>query len=322
MRAHWLILLLLLLLPYSSKDVRRVLGKPDLRAEQVALDPTNPGNRTVGALTFLGGVRLKSGDPAFGGFSAMTLQGDRFTFVSDTGSLVRFRMGADWQPRDIWFGDLPAGPAASFHKENRDAESMTVDPATGRIWIGFEVHNQIWRYSPDFARAESHAWPRQMRDWYVTGGPESMVRLRDGSFLVIGETSSWDDMKGRAAIRFTVDPAVGDPVGERFSYRAPPGTLPADITELPDGRLLVLNRGFTFVDFFTAVLTIIDPKAIRKGALVQGREIARFASPLLRDNFEAIAAIREGDSTVIWMASDDNQEPFEQTLLLKFRLEE
>jgi hypothetical protein len=321
MRARLLLLPLLLLPTYSGKAPRTLLGAPDIRAEQVVWDPSNPANRKAGALTFLGGVRLTSRDTGFGGFSTMSVQGDRFTLVSDTGTLVRFRMGADWQPREIFFGDLPGGPRTSFFKTDRDAESMAVDPATGRVWVAFEVVNEIWRYSPGLAKAESHAWPRQMRDWGITGGAESMVRLRDGSFIVLAESSGWPGQPGRAAIRFTADPAVGDPAGERFSYVPPNRTHPTDMAELPDGRLLILNRGFSLADFFTATLTLADRKEVRRGGVVRAPEIARIASPLIRDNFEGIAATREGDAMIVWLLSDDNHEAFEQTLLLKFRLE-
>jgi hypothetical protein len=93
------------------------------------------------------------------------------------------------------------------------------------------------------------------------------------------------------------------------------------MAELPDGRVLVLNRRVSLADFFTARLVMIDRGAIRPGARVQGREIATLAAPLLHDNFEALAVTEEQGATIVWIASDDNREWFEQSLLLKFRLE-
>ncbi|WP_163365749.1 esterase-like activity of phytase family protein, partial [Enterobacter asburiae] len=63
------------------------------------------------------------------------------------------------------------------------------DPATGQIWVGFERYNAIWRYDDGLTRAERSVEPAAMRDWSENGGPESMVRLRDGRFVAIGETS-------------------------------------------------------------------------------------------------------------------------------------
>ena len=45
------------------------------------------------------------------------------------------------------------------------------------------------------------------------------------------------------------------------------------------------------------------------------------ASPLIHENFEGIAATREGAATIIWIVSDDNQLWLQRSLLLKFRLE-
>jgi hypothetical protein len=39
------------------------------------------------------------------------------------------------------------------------------------------------------------------------------------------------------------------------------------------------------------------------------------------DNFEALAIAREGDATILWIASDDNNAWWQQSLLLKFRLD-
>nr|WP_295669950.1 esterase-like activity of phytase family protein [Sphingomonas sp.] len=96
---------------------------------------------------------------------------------------------------------------------------------------------------------------------------------------------------------------------------------PSDATLLPDGRILVLNRRFALPFNFTAKLTIIDPKAIRPGARVNGEEIAPLNAPLLHDNFEGLAVRQEGPDTVIWIVSDDNQLFLRRSLLLKFRLD-
>jgi hypothetical protein len=55
--------------------------------------------------------------------------------------------------------------------------------------------------------------------------------------------------------------------------------------------------------------------------VAKGIEIASFARPLLHDNFEALAITQEGADTIVWIASDDNGQFWEQSLLLKFRLE-
>jgi len=314
----------ILLLSASGREGRDLLGKvPRMTVERVPLDAHDPGRVRVGALTYLGGVRLKSPDRAFGGFSSMQIKGDRFTLLSDGGTFIRFRMGADWVPHDLAFGDLPAGPGRGWLKADRDSESMTTDPATGTIWVGFEQYNAIWRYDDGLTRAERSVRPAAMRNWSSNGGPESMVRLADGRFVVIGETSRPRGSRvGREGLLFPGDPTAPGATPIRFAYMPPDERHdPSDAVQLPDGRLVVLNRRFSVPGLFTAKLTLVDPRAIRPGTVVRGTEIATLAAPLLHDNYEALAVTREGDDTILWVASDDNQQFWEWSLLLKFRIE-
>lgn len=314
----------ILLLSASGRDGRDLLGKvPRMTAERVPLDLHDPAHIRVGALTYLGGVRLRSEDRAFGGFSSMRIQGDDFTLLSDGGTFVRFRMGGDWVPHDVQFGDLPDGPGSGWLKSERDSESMTSDPATGRIWVGFEQDNAIWRYDAGLDRAERSAHPAAMRDWSNNGGPESLVRLQDGRFFVLGETTRPKGSRiGREGLLFPVDPTRPEAKPVRFVYMPPDERYdPSDAVEMPDGRLIVLNRRFSVPGLFTAKLTLIDPHAIRPGAVLRGTEIATLAAPLIHDNYEALAVTREGEDVILWVASDDNQQFWEWSLLLKFRLE-
>lgn len=321
MRVLVALLLVLLLVPtWSGLSRLPLLGRDaTMTAMRVALDPDDPERVRVGRLTYLGGVALDSPDPAFGGVSAMTVVGDRFTLLSDGGNLVRFRM-TDWRVRDVSFGALPGGPGTGWLKEDRDSESLARDPATGRVWVGFERGNAIWRFSPGLVQWERRSRPSSMRDWPSAGGPETMVRLSDGSFVVLSERARIGG-GGRRAVRFAGDPAEHSGRAFGFVYQPPARYEPSDAAELPDGRLLVLNRRFRLPFDFTAKLTIVDARAIRPGARVVGREIATLAAPLLHDNFEALAVTVEEGVTIVWIASDDNELFLQRTLLLKFRLE-
>lgn len=313
--------MLLLTVTSSGIDQRAVLGeRADIRAAPVRLDASDPERRRVGALDYLGGVALTSPDPAFGGFSSMRVTGDRFTLLSDGGNIVDFRMGADLVPQDGRFADLP-GPGTGALKPHRDSESLTWDPRTGRAWVGFENSNAIWRYDASLARAERKALPEAMADWPIAGGAEAMVRLRSGAFIVFSETARPKGMPdARVVLRFAGDPTEARNPPLRFAYVPPAGYDPTDVAELPDGRLLVLNRRLSLGGLFTAKLNIVDVGEVHAGGVVRGTEIAHFARPLLHDNFEALAITQEGADTIVWIASDDNAQFWEQSLLLKFRL--
>jgi len=324
-RILWSILLCLVFLPDFDGDAMLPLYASDVSmwADPVRLDPAHPELRTVGRLTWLGGIALKSRDPAFGGFSSLLVTGDRFTLLSDGGNVTRFRMGTDFVPRDARFSALPDGPGPGWDKVDRDSESMTRDPATGDIWAGFETYNQLWRYNAALDRAEAHAAPPAMADWPVNEGPESMVRLRSGQFLVIAETQPRPHRPGtRVALMFSGDPTKAPRRGYRFSYVPPKGFDPSDATELPDGDIMVLNRRFQLPFVFSNVVTIVPRAAIRPDAIVRGIPVATLAPPLIHDNFEGVAITREKGATIVWLVSDDNQQTLlQRTYLLKFRLE-
>jgi hypothetical protein len=317
------ILLVLLFVPsYTTVPPGpRLKTSGRMAVRSVALDAHDPARRRVGRLTYLGGIALASQDPAFGGFSSIAVSGRRFTLLGDGGTFISFRMGRNWRIDKLRFGNLPDGPGTGWQKADRDSESMTVDPATARVWVGFENYNALWRYAPGFAHAQARARPQAMAGWPVNGGPESLVRLRDGRFIVIGETAHWPHNRARAALLFAGDPTANATAAFAFSYAPPAGYNPSDAAELPDGDLLVLNRRFQLPYDFTAILTIVPHAAIAPGKTVQGTPIARFAAPLIHDNFEGVAVTREGADTIIWLASDDNQSLLQRSLLLKFRFD-
>jgi hypothetical protein len=159
-----------------------------------------------------------------------------------------------------------------------------------------------------------------MRGWPHNGGAESTVRLRSGGFLVFAEEAKGPKGQGRVALRFAGDPTVDRRPPERFVYLPPEDFVPSDATELPDGRIILLNRRFALPDGFEVAVTVIDPGLMRPGAVIKGLEVARFAGDVLHDNYEGIAVGRENGQPVLWIVSDDNQSIFQQSLLLEFAL--
>lgn len=316
------VLLVLLLVPGWSGETRLDLPRLPARLwiEPVALDMDHPARRTAGRLTWLGGWRLRGDDPAFGGYSAIATDGRRFLLLSDGGNWLRFRFDGR-RLSHASGGALPGGPGTGWDKRDRDSESLAIDPLSGRAWIGFENSNSIGRYSADLARIEALRRPREMRRWPTSGGAESLAILPGRRFLVLSELGKGDKGRGRRGLIF-----AGDPLTRRaaftFTYLPPPGYSPTDAAALPDGRVVVLNRDFRLPFSFPVIVTEIEAEAIRSGAVVRGRELARLARPLLSDNYEGIAATQENGETILWIVSDDNQYRWlQRSLLLKFRLD-
>jgi hypothetical protein len=304
----------------TSSITRPPTAEPLIRATPVLLDPAHPAHTRVGTLGYLGGWELSSKRNDFGGISALYVRRSQVLAVADTGSVFRFTIARNGRIGNAHFGVLPAGPGTGAQKSDRDSESLAVDPATRTAWIGFERHNAIWRYTPDFRRATGHAEPREMADWPWNGGPEALARLADGRFIVICEDAKKGPGDLHEALLLASDPTRTGVRPTRFLYRAPPGFSVTDAAQLPDGRLLILHRDYSIGKGVRAALALIDPHAIEMGAVIGGEVIAQFAAPLTLDNMEALSIEREGASTILWIASDDNFSPLQRTLLMKFEL--
>ncbi|MBB5699015.1 esterase-like activity of phytase family protein [Sphingomonas yantingensis] len=326
MRIPLSVLLCLIFVQDYSGDARLPLPlAPPLantvRGERVDLYPGNPARRRIGALTFLDGIILKETGRGIGGYSALVVAGTRITTISDGGTVLAFDWLGGERLANVRYASLTDGPGRGWSKLDRDTESLARDPATGTMWVGYERANAIWRYTPDLSHATGHVAPSAMSRWEDNGGPESLVKLADGRFLTIAETPADAGPGLRHGIVFSGDPVVRGTRQFAFSYRPPAGTHPSDATELPDGRILVLNRGVALPHGLYNILTVIDRDAIRPGAVVSGREVARLEAPAIHDNFEGIAATQDRGHTILWLISDDNQFFLQRTLLLKFQLD-
>jgi hypothetical protein len=273
-------------------------------------------------LTLLGGWKLASRSSQFGGWSALHIAGDgdgnRVTAIGDYGSVLRFRLTRFGRATEARIDPLPVGCGAQDDKRERDSESLT--RAVDGWWVGYEADNRLCKVTLDFAQTLSLKRPLEMAQWSEKYGAEAIVRLADGRMLVFAERAP-DGMALRPLLIFSGDPADPTTRVTSRSYLPPTGYSPTDAAQLPDGRILVLNRRFGIADLFTSVLVIIDPAALDSGRPVQGTPIAQLAPPTLHDNFEGLAVTVEAGRPVVWMISDDNFMSWQGTYLLKFALD-
>lgn len=303
-------------------------GPPVSESQYIALEPVildvkNPDRDQVGRLAFLGGWKITSDNGAVGGISSMlALPENRFLLLSDNGSLVGFTLD-EKRHRAVrpFIAPLPDGPAKpnEFARKNWDSESIFHDLETGQYWVGFEHQHSIWRYGPSFARKEAAHFPKAAQSWPKNGGAEAMLRLPDQRFLVFSESAEYSG-GGYQALIFDADPA--DPANKPvlFGYQPPAGYKLTDAALLDGKSALMLHRRFTPLDGVSAILSIARLEDFKAGEVASSTAIATLKPPLRVDNMEALAVTREGNTIVIWIASDDNFSVMQETLLLKFRL--
>ncbi len=309
--------MVLLLVPSFSGAPQRLIFRRDLIVTAEPFVPDGGWPRRIGALEPVGAFTLSANQRGFGGFSALALHRGQMILLTDGGMLVRLRI-AGGVVRTLPGRTLHDGPGTGWSKETRDTESMVVDPATGRIWIGYERANAIWRYAPGLARAEKWAAPTALRDWGVNSGAESLVRLRDRRFLALRE-GGLRQVGARAAALFDGDPASEVTVSHALRYLPPPGYVPSDAAVLPDGDVLVLNRRWQPPLHFEALLVRVEADRIRAGALLRGKVVARFGPTLGGENPEGLAVARERDATMIWLVTDNDGAAWRRTVLAKYR---
>lgn len=279
--------------------------------------PLPIGARFGAGLTLAGGWRLDSRSEDFGGYSALlTLPDEALMALSDRGRLLRFD---PWSAPTMVRNPMmePVGGADGRDKRLFDIEAATRDPQSGTVWLAYEGRNSIVRFGPALGES-AEARPPAMRDWPSNGGPEAMVRLSDGRFIVLSETADGWQRSVSEGMLFDGDPVAGA-APRRFRFVPPAGFRPTDMAQLPDGRAVILLRKIAFglPPRLASRLVLADPAAIKEGAEWAWQALAAIADPLPRENYEGLAVEPRANGTVrLWLIADDNNAALQRTLLL------
>ncbi len=286
-------------------------------SEPVPLVRGEPGEARVGFLIFRGGVRLDAHDPRFGGLSGLIVSDHGITAITDAGHWITGRLIYE-DNRLVAVDDTHIFPlrdatgAALQGKREGDAEEVVRAP-DGGLLVAFEGRHRIVRYAgPDSAGIP--VWPElDLSHLPSNKGIEAMTPLGDGGFLALSETASDDNKPAGWLISALGEEGMDYPVHEFFK--------PTAAALLPSGQVLVLERGYSLLAGVKARIMEIAPP--RAGVPANPREIARFEPPVTVDNFEALAVFQAPDGGMaLLIASDDNFNPLQRTLLMMFTLAE
>jgi Esterase-like activity of phytase len=311
----------LFLLSGSEKRPVPLAEVPSAPLEIEARAVLNPVVVTQFPFHFVKAWTLSSPNRDFGSVSAMMRDSIGFTTISDHGAIVRFKMTADGNVFDASTSPLPRGCALDELKTSRDAESVSRDPQTRDVLIGFEWTNAICRSDARLARAVRRTSPPAMRSWPILGGAEALVTLRDGRTLVFAEQRGGGGATSPLII-FDRDPTLAKARATALSYRPPTGFRPTDAAQLPDGRIVIVNRRYEFPLNFSAVITVTDLADFTPGAVVTGKIVVRLEDPSIADNYEAIAVSQNGARTFVWLMSDDNFIAYQSTYLVLLEVQD
>jgi hypothetical protein len=296
--------------------------EPLVRARTIPLEEDAPDRTRLGSLRYEAGFVLNSDDPRFGGLSGMWLAPDGQTLMmaSDRGALWRARLEhdgdrlagfADWSVVDL--GRVAGNPSRI------DAEALAAD-ADGLL-VAVEGREPLRRVPRDDPGAPATALPVSARLTEAGAssgnvGIEALSVLPDGALLALaegvevapGELAAWR--------------IEGDRL-ETLRYVQTDRFVPTGADRLDD-ILYVVERRFALLDGgFASRLVALDLEQIRQGEALVGHQLARLGRPAISENFEGIGVRRGADGRVLlYLVSDDNFLPFQQTLLLQFSLDE
>jgi hypothetical protein len=323
---------LALALPAVGAEPPRAPEPPvriEIRARPIqSFAAAEPFRVRFGQLEFLGGLELSSDYQSFGGISGIHVapDGERFIAVSDRGRWLRGRIvSVGARPMRIEDAEMapmlgpdgqPLGARGWY-----DAESLTFDGSMA--FVGIERVHRIVRFDYGrhglLARAQPIPVPEAMRGLPRNQGIEALVFVPKGlplggSLIAISERGLDDAGNIRGFL-------IGGPSAGSFSLVR---SSDFDVTAAaltPAGDLLVLERRFTLLSGPAMRIRKIALADIKPGATVDGPALIEADRSFQIDNMEALAVHRNtaGD-TIITLVSDDNFNPLQRTILLRFAL--
>lgn len=293
-----------------------------------AFNSREPSKTQFGALKFLGGLVLTSGDEAFGGISSLHMEpdGSHFLALTDVGSWLRGRIVyRDGKPAAIADAEMAPilGPGGKPFAARRRFDSESLTERDGTAYVGIERQHKIIRFDirRDGLRARGTPIkvPADFKTLTDNGSLECLTAAPKnsalaGSLIVVTEHSLDADGNHRSFV------LKGEQV-VRFSVKRSDDFDVSDCTILPEGDLLLLERGFSLLRGIVMRIRRIPLDLIKPGALVDGPTLIFADLAYEIDNMEGIGVHRNAHGeTIITVVSDDNFSPIQRNLLLQFKL--
>lgn len=290
------------------------------------------GQRVQG-LVWRGGMEMQSQVDTFGGLSGLGFTGpdNKLVMVSDRGNFVSGQLLYDEAARPIGLIGVRIEPIQNTkgaelpRAYTRDAEALAVLMRAGQpsaVRVGFENLTRVADFALVDGRPQGAARDVSIPKWLsdtrtnetleaVCVAPEASPIA--GSTLLLTEGIIDDDGQHSAYL-------LGKNDKGPLSYISGAGTNPTDCAFLPNGDLLVLERGIALLAFQMRLVRI--PAAeVKAGAHMQGEVLLQTAGGDI-DNMEALAVHQAPDgSTRITLVSDNNFNDWERSLLLEFSLD-
>ena len=286
----------------------------------------------VQGLVYRGGLQLSSVHTDFGGLSGIGFTGtdNRLAMVSDKGNFVSGQLiydetGAPLSLVGVTIAPIQNSKGADLPRAfARDAEALAVverDGAPYAVRVGFENLTRVADFTLTNGVPGGPAREVTIPDWLTDARTNESLEAVciapaaspiAGSTLLLTEGVIAGDGSHSAYL-------LGKNDRGPLTYRSGDGTNPTDCAFLPNGDLLVLERGVVLINF-SAKLVRVRAADVHPGARMEGEILFEGVGGDL-DNMEGLAVHPGPDGqTRITMISDDNFNDWERSLLLEFTL--
>ncbi|MBT3886188.1 MAG: esterase-like activity of phytase family protein [Rhodospirillaceae bacterium] len=302
-------------------------------AKPVALDSSDASRDRTGNLTYLGGLRLRSDAKGFGGFSGLDISADgaEMIAVSDFGRRLDARLTYAKDGRLAGISNARLAPLTGLDgkpitgKGEGDAEDIA--RLGDELLVSFERHHRILAYGADVAIVRAVGPPPGLEKAPANGGIEALTALPGGRLLAILEAAT--AVSGGASSGASPAWIRRGQSWTKMHYARTGKLSPSGAATVPAGKgegdVLVIERHWSLLVGTRVRIAHLGANDLAKagpGTMLRAREIARLEAPLIVDNFEGIAIRRgPGGAAYVYLISDDNFNPLQETLLLMFRLD-
>lgn len=317
----------LLLLPAGLEAAEiAVQSRPIERFEGAA------AGEQIGGLVWRGGIEMESRDDAFGGFSGLAFvsSAHHLVMVSDRGNFISGQLIYDDAGRPLALVGVETEAIQNSRGAplprafSRDAEALDVIYREGRpaaLRVGYEHLTRVADFDLSANRPEGAAREIAVPEWLA--GTRTNQSLESLCIAPPASPIAGSTLLLTEGVTDRAGDHVGWLLGNRdkgaVTFRATPDLSPSDCAFLPNGDLLVLERGTAMLSF-TMALRRVPAQEVRPDALMEGEVLLSAAGNGI-DNMEGIAVhTAPGGETRITLVSDDNFNDWQRNLLLEFAL--
>ena len=312
--------LFLVFLLFFTNSIASELGTPvELKSTKTDLFPTDLENISLNKLKFVSGIELTSNNLDFGGLSGLIINEDKSLIaVGDQGIWLTAKIKDDGKGKLVEIINGRIGhlknntnnPLYKLGKSYTDAES--IESYNNKFVVSFERNHRILIFNDIFSNSEIFYDGIKYLDLPDNGGIEAMAPLKNNSIFLLSENLVHPDDKIAGFL-------LKDNKLKKINVKKNGSFKPTDMSSLPDGDILLLERSFSPVRGASARISIIQYEELEPNAVILPLILDTLKPPMFVDNFEGISILKHSDGGYyIFILSDDNFNFLQKTLLYQF----